>query len=289
MSLILFTFLLASCTRLTSHDGYYVDSQYPSQNTSQRIQYVVLHYTVEDDAKSIYLLTKGQVSAHYLIPSQPQQKNNQPVILQLVPETLKAWHAGDSRWQYHRSLNDNSIGIEIVNAGFSIDERGNKVWAPFHDIQIAALAPLVKDIMQRYNLPAENILGHSDIAPLRKSDPGRAFPWKVLSQQGIGAWPDDQTVKKYLSGRAANIPSDVLLLQKALKFYGYADIPLSGELDTATQKTISAFQMHFRPRNIDGQADAETEAIAFALSEKYRDMSRFAASNQLEQIQQIGD
>ncbi|ELX8379890.1 N-acetylmuramoyl-L-alanine amidase [Providencia vermicola] len=289
--LILFVFIISGCSTLSSRQGYYVDTSYPSRNTSERVQYVVLHYTVSNDDYSIYLLTKGQVSSHYLIPSQPTQKDNQPVVLQLVPEELKAWHAGDSHWRYHSGLNDISIGIEIVNAGFSVDKKGNKTWAPFNQSQISALIPLVKDIMQRYNIPAQNIVGHSDIAPLRKEDPGRAFPWETLAKQGIGAWPDAATVTNYLSGRSAYEPGNVLLLQKALRFYGYAEVPLSGQLDAQTQKIIRAFQMHFRPRNIEGKADAETEAIALALIEKYRDMSRFLSSNQFErpQVQHVGD
>ncbi|MDD9339302.1 MAG: N-acetylmuramoyl-L-alanine amidase [Providencia heimbachae] len=271
---ILFVFLLAGCSTPSSQTGYYLDHSNVSKNTSERIQYIVLHYTVSDDDYSIYLLTKGKVSSHYLLPSKPQQRNNLPVILQLVPEQLKAWHAGDSRWLYHTSLNDSSIGIEIVNSGYQVDKQGNKSWAPFNDEQIDALVPLVKDIMQRYNIPAENVIGHSDIAPLRKQDPGRAFPWQRLSQQGIGAWPDPKTVSKYLAGRNVNERSNVLQLQKALKFYGYSGIPLSGKLDVETQKTLRAFQLHFRPRDIDGLADAETEAIVLALIEKYRSIQK---------------
>ncbi|AMG68076.1 MULTISPECIES: N-acetylmuramoyl-L-alanine amidase [Providencia] len=287
--LILMVFIISGCSTLSPRQGYYVDNRYPSRNTSERVQYVVLHYTVSDDNQSIYLLTKGNVSSHYLIPSTPSQENNKPVVLQLVPESLKAWHAGDSHWLNSSNLNDTSIGIEIVNSGFSTDQNGRKIWAPFNQSQILALIPLVKDIMQRYNIPAQNIIGHSDIAPLRKEDPGRAFPWEELAKQGIGAWPDAATVKGYLSNRGKDEPSNVLLLQKALRFYGYAEIPLSGELDGQTQRIISAFQMHFRPRNIDGKADAETEAIALALIEKYRDMPRFLSTNSFThpQVQHI--
>ncbi|EKT53148.1 N-acetylmuramoyl-L-alanine amidase [Providencia sneebia] len=277
---ILALLLLSGCSTLSSRPGYYVDSSQPSKNTSERIQYVILHYTVADDDYSLHLLTQGQVSSHYLVTSEPEQKSDQPIVLQLVPEELKAWHAGHSHWLYHRNLNNSSIGIEIVNPGYQLDEQGNKTWPEFNESQIVALIPLIKDIMQRYNIPAENIIGHSDIAPLRKEDPGKAFPWERLSQHGIGAWPDAATVTKYLSGRTIDESSDLLKLQKALKFYGYTEIPLSGELDEETQKTISAFQMHFRPRNIDGLPDAETEAIAFALIEKYRNMSSFLKLNQ---------
>ncbi|HGN0869802.1 TPA: N-acetylmuramoyl-L-alanine amidase [Providencia alcalifaciens] len=270
-------FLLVGCSTTPSKTGYYLDQSYPSQNTSERIQFIVLHYTVSDDAHSIKILTKGKVSSHYLIPSQPAQKNGQPVILQLVPERLKAWHAGDSRWQYHHGLNDSSIGIEIVNEGL-VRKNGQDIWSPFNDSQIDALIPLLKDIMQRYDIPPENVIGHSDIAPLRKQDPGRAFPWQSLALHGIGAWPDPQTVNKYLAGRQINASVSVLNLQKALKFYGYAGIPLTGKLDKETKQTLRAFQMHYRPRDIDGRADAETEAIALALIEKYRNMPKFKQS-----------
>lgn len=270
---ILFAFLLLGCS--ASNKGYYLDNRYPSKNSSQRIQYVIIHYTVSDDARSIATLTQGKVSSHFLIPSVPETKNGQPVVLQLVPESLKAWHAGESYWLQHNGLNDISIGIEIVNTGVQKDVKGKQQWDPYNEAQIVALIPLIQDIMQRYSIPPENIIGHSDIAPLRKQDPGKAFPWQRLAQHGIGAWPDPKTVTKFLAGRNANEPASVLRIQKALNFYGYSTIPLSGKLDPQTKKTLRAFQLHFRPRDIEGQADAETEAIALALIEKYRDMQKF--------------
>lgn len=282
---ILFVSLLVGCSSPSLNNGYYLDNSYPSNNKSERIQYVILHYTVSDDAHSIKILTKGKVSSHYLILSEPDTKQGKPVVLQLVPERLKAWHAGDSRWLYHSGMNDISIGIEIVNPGFQGDKKGERSWPPFNDPQIAALIPLLKDIMLRNNIPPENIIGHSDIAPLRKQDPGKAFPWQRLSQQGIGAWPDPKTVTKFLAGRNVNEPASILRVQKALKFYGYSGIPLSGKLDTQTKKTLRAFQLHFRPRDIEGLADAETEAIALALIEKYRDLNKFKVFEKTKQLE----
>lgn len=272
---ILFVFLVLGCSTSGPNKGYYIDNSHPSKNRNERIQYIILHYTVSDDARSLELLTNGSVSSHYLIPSEPKVKSGKPVILQLVPEHLRAWHAGYSRWLHRRGLNDTSIGIEIVNAGLQEDSLGNQHWAPFNESQITALIPLVLDIMHRHNIPSENVIGHSDIAPLRKIDPGRVFPWQRLAQHGIGAWPDSATVARFLAGRNANEPTSVLRIQKALKFYGYSGIPLSGELDKQTQKTLQAFQLHFRQRDTEGLADAETEAIALALIEKYRDMENF--------------
>lgn len=133
-----------------------------------------------------------------------------------------------------------------------------------------ALIALTKDIIQRYQITPDNVLGHSDIAPLRKQDPDKLFPWERLAAAGIGAWPDPLTVIHYLAGRAPDAPADVSVIQSLLKRYGYDQIPQNGVLDEDTQKTISAFQMHFRPRDISGHADAETEAIAHALVDKYR-------------------
>lgn len=114
------------------------------------------------------------------------------------------------------------------------------------------------------------MLGHSDIAPLRKQDPGKLFPWARLAATGIGAWPDQSTVSKYLAGRSPTSPTEVSTIQALLKQYGYDQIPQNGMLDEETRKTSAAFQMHFRPADIRGNADAETEAIARALNEKYR-------------------
>ncbi len=229
-----------------------------------------MHYTALDDAASLKALTKGNVSAHYLVNSLPEMRDYKPVILQLVPEEKRAWHAGISSWNGRGNINDTSIGIEIVNPGFTQGMLGDKIWYPFNDKQMDAIALLAKDIIVRNKIDPDNVLGHSDIAPLRKQDPGRLFPWKKLALMGIGAWPDDSTVNKYLAGRDKYSPGDVLEIQKSLKKYGYDKIPQSGVLDEETRTTISAFQMHFRQDDIAGNADAETEAIAKALVEKYR-------------------
>jgi len=126
-----------------------------------------------------------------------------------------------------------------------------------------------KDIAQRYQISPDNIVGHSDIAPQRKYDPGPLFPWQRLAQQGLGAWPDSDRVAYYLAGRLPNSAVPVAPLQQALVRYGYS-VPTTGVLDSETQRVISAFQMHFRPANFSGQPDAETEAIALALVDKYR-------------------
>ncbi|HEN3618738.1 TPA: N-acetylmuramoyl-L-alanine amidase [Yersinia enterocolitica] len=268
--------LLAGCSsshrdnphQLIDRGEYKVDTSTPSIAQNERVRFLVLHYTATDDAESLRLLTQGDVSAHYLVKTHPEILDGKPVVLQLVPESQRAWHAGVSYWQGRNSLNDTSIGIEIVNKGFT-ERMLRREWYPYNESQIELIERLTKDILERYNIDPTNVVAHSDIAPLRKSDPGPLFPWKRLAEQGIGAWPDDATVTKYIDGRNKNDLASVAIIQQALAHYGY-QIPQSGELDDETSQVIKAFQMHFRAQDFSGIPDVETEAIALALVEKYR-------------------
>lgn len=236
---------------------------------SNQPKFLIFHYTALNDADSINVLSAGNVSIHYLIPTTALMgKAKKLPVIQMVDEKKVAWHAGQSRWGNQTGLNQSSIGIEIVNFGFYPRLLGRQ-WLNFEAEQIALLTELSKDIIERYNIPPENILGHSDIAPQRKLDPGKLFPWQQLAAQGIGAWPEEKRVNQYLAGRLPDAPLDsVTQLQQALANYGY-DIPQNGQLDKPTQRVIRAFQMHFRPANISGLPDAETEAIAQALVDQY--------------------
>lgn len=259
--------LLSACqSSLESRHGYWVDTAHPAQGARPRIKVVVIHYTAEDLPSSLATLTDREVSAHYLIPQQPAQKRGEGVIWQLVPESELAWHAGPSFWRGATRINDTSIGIEIVNRGYKRTLTGVE-WQPFTPAQINVLVALVKDITQRYAITPENVVGHSDIAPQRKQDPGPLFPWQQLAEQGLGAWPDNATVQRYLKGQVAETPVDQAVLLDVLQRYGY-------DVSTATtpqmqRKLIAAFQMHFRARDYRGIADAETLAIARALLAKY--------------------
>ena len=273
------SFMMVACTTpkqpenktITDKGTYYVDTAYPAKGMNDRVRFLIMHYTALDDSVSLKTLTEEEVSAHYLVPEHPAWKNNKPVVLQLVPEEKRAWHAGVSNWHGRINLNDSSIGIEIVNPGYTLNAlTNNKTWYAYNEKQVDAISVLAKDIIERYQITPDNVLGHSDIAPLRKSDPGKLFPWEKLSTRGIGAWPDAETVYKYLAGRSPDEQGNIAEIQQALSQYGYDKIPQTGELDKETRETISAFQMHFRPGNISGNADAQTEAIAKALVEKYR-------------------
>ncbi|MDR0217812.1 MAG: N-acetylmuramoyl-L-alanine amidase [Enterobacteriaceae bacterium] len=259
---------------LEERGSFLIDRSY-SYSTKQdlkSVKFLVLHYTALDDLDSLRVLTSGQVSAHYVISSRPKYEHNEPIVFQLSSEKEKTWHAGRSEWQGYQSLNNDSIGVEIVNCGFRTFIKRDVIeteWCEYHPSQIDALIRLAKNIIGRYNIEAVNVVGHSDIAPLRKKDPGPVFPWKVLYEHGIGAWPDPATVSKYLANRPPDAQVSVAVIQKVLANYGYS-IPQTGYLDDDTRRTIKAFQMHFRPADFQGNPDAETEAIALALIEKYK-------------------
>jgi N-acetylmuramoyl-L-alanine amidase len=260
--------LLTACTSTTVDRGaYYADTSHHAQYADTRIRFLVMHYTEIDEAQSLNVLTTEPVSAHYLVPAAPRMKNGEPVVWQLVPESQRAWHAGVSAWQGTTELNAASIGIENVNLG-PIDTPQGRTWQPYPPAQVDALIRLAKDIVTRYGIPPTRVVGHSDIAPQRKTDPGPVFPWKQLYDAGIGAWPDAASVTADLAGRAPDAPADVHGLQQKLARYGY-DVATDGVLDEKTRRVFAAFQMHFRPRDYAGNPDAETDAIAQALLDKY--------------------
>nr|WP_308601556.1 N-acetylmuramoyl-L-alanine amidase [Massilia sp. Dwa41.01b] len=177
--------LLAGCTTTGPN---VVDKTFNAKGQASRVRFLVLHYTVSDKPASLKILTEQQVSAHYLLTDDPT-----PKIFGLVDESRAAYHAGNSSWKGFTQLNNSSIGIEIVNPGWQ-DTPNGRVYAPFPQSQIDALIPLVKDIVARHKIAPENVLGHSDIAPLRKQDPGPMFPWYQLAQAGLVVWPDANRV-----------------------------------------------------------------------------------------------
>lgn len=260
--------LLAGCAGekgIVEKEGYQLDTRRQAQAAYPRIKVLVIHYTADDFDSSLATLTDKQVSSHYLVPAVPPRYNGKPRIWQLVPEQELAWHAGISAWRGATRLNDTSIGIELENRGWQ-KSAGVKYFTPFEPAQIQALIPLAKDIIARYHIKPENVVAHADIAPQRKDDPGPLFPWQQLAQQGIGAWPDAQRVNFTLPG-ARRTPVDTASLLELLARYGYDVKP--DMTPREQRRVIMAFQMHFRPTLYNGEADAETQAIAEALLEKY--------------------
>lgn len=249
--------LLAGCAT-PPPSGPVIDHTYTAKGQASRVRFLVLHYTAQGRDRSLHTLTEQEVSAHYLVTDDPV-----PVIYNLVDEKNAAWHAGNSSWKNFTQLNNSSIGIEIVNPGWK-DTPNGRVYAPFPQSQINALIPLVRDIMARHHIAPENVLGHSDIAPLRKQDPGPTFPWQQLAAAGLVTWPDAGHVAALAPYFQAQLP-DVAWYQKKLATWGYGLVQ-SGQLDEQTRTVLSAFQMKYRPANIDGNPDAETAALLETLT-----------------------
>ncbi len=214
----------------------------PSPNHDARpapIDMLILHYTgmgTGEEALARLCDPAARVSAHYTIAEDG-------TIWRHVAEARRAWHAGVSYWAGETNINARSIGIELVNPGHEFGYR------PFAEPQIAALIALSTGILARHAIPAHRVLGHSDVAPARKSDPGELFPWERLAAAGIGLWPELP---------AGGMPWEAETFAAALARFGYGVPPA---VDTPLETVITAFQRHFRPSRIDGHADSECAAI----------------------------
>jgi N-acetylmuramoyl-L-alanine amidase len=209
------------------------------------IDTLILHYTGMVSAEAA--LTRlcdpaAKVSAHYVI-------DEDGAVIALVPEELRAWHAGVSIWQGSERLNDRSIGIELVNPGHEFGYR------PFLEPQYEACIGLCRDILDRRPIPARRVLAHSDVAPSRKQDPGELFDWQRLAKAGIGLWPARDG-----AGRRRPVAD----LQRDLARLGYG-LAQTGIMDAQTRAVLIAFQRHFRPELIDGSPDPATLARLDAL------------------------
>jgi N-acetylmuramoyl-L-alanine amidase len=213
----------------------------PSPNREPRpagavIDILVLHYTgmrTAEEALARMCDPAARVSAHYCI-------DETGTITRLVPEVECAWHAGVSYWRGHRNVNARSIGIELANPGHEFG------YIPFPEIQLTALILLASAIVRRHGIARRDVVGHSDIAPARKRDPGELFDWKRLAAAGIGLWPQPA---------AEADPEDVPMMMET---YGYR---------IHEEGAIAAFQRHFRPERIDGVADDETARLLAGLLE----------------------
>lgn len=257
---------------------------HPSPNQDDRVRFLVLHFTDGDFRRSLGVLTDASssapVSAHYLL-SPPGAPAAAPRIYRLVNESRRAWHAGVSHWQGRSGLNDTSIGIEIVYSPMcqrsSIDKvpaaseesTAECAYPDYPPAQIEALIRLARDVLSRHpQIDPTGVVGHADIAPNRKLDPGPSFPWHTLHEAGIGAWYDAADVARFRE-RLELMPPSLPLLQDALRAYGY-DLAASGVLDQPTRDAVLAFQTHFLPEQRGAEPDAHVTAIALALVRKYK-------------------
>ncbi len=232
----------------------------PSPNHNARkapVDMLVLHYTGMASAEAAITRLKdpaAEVSAHYVV-------REDGVVVQMVSERDRAWHAGVSAWQGDGDLNSRSIGIEIVNGGHDVPLADGAL-PPYPDRQIAAVTSLCRAILARHAIPQTRIVGHSDIAPDRKRDPGEHFPWPRLARAGIGLWPDvtagggGATLIGRGLGRSDQGPP-VRRVQALLAGIGYG-LDLSGCYDEATESVVRAFQRRWLPERLTGQVDIET-------------------------------
>jgi N-acetylmuramoyl-L-alanine amidase len=233
-------------------DSSVVADVIPSENYGERRNgrtpdMIVLHYTgMADGNMAVHRLTTigTEVSSHYIVHEDGR-------IIQSVQESRRAWHAGASAWAGEADINSCSIGVEIINGGHDYG------LPPYPLRQIAAAIALCKGIIIRRNIPRHRVLGHSDISPGRKQDPGEKFPWALLAASGVGQYV---IPAKIVPGPAMTVGAagdHVRALQEALASYGYG-VTVSGIFDFATVEVVTAFQRHFRPALIDGIADVST-------------------------------
>src|SRR6516165_5892688 len=212
-----------------------------SRGEAARIDMLVLHYTGMTSARAALERLCDRVagvSAHYLV-----EENGS--IWRLVPETRRAFHAGRSCWEGERDLNAVSVGIEIVNPGHEWGYR------PFPELQMLSVERLCREVLMRHPVPPRRVVGHSDIAPDRKSDPGELFDWPRLARAGIGTWPEPANDLAHRRGRGVGVVERAGALAD-LAAIGY---PVTAGAETAV---VTAFQRRFRPERWDGRLDAET-------------------------------
>ena len=223
------------------------------KNRSKKlIKFVIIHYTgMQSEIASIKRLknAKSKVSCHYII-------NKKGRVIRLIKDNYVAWHAGKSKWKKFTNLNNNSIGIELTNKGHQFGYEN------FSIKQINSLIILCKNLKQKYRIKKENFLGHSDIAPLRKNDPGEKFPWRKLSNHKIGKW---YSLKKSNFRVKSNKKKTDLLFFKNIHKIGYRYFNIKRR-DLSDKKIIKSFQRHYLPNNITGKIDKKTLKISHFLT-----------------------
>ncbi len=237
--------------------------EHPSPNHDGRpagvaIDMLVLHYTgMTSAAAALARLCDpaAKVSAHYLI-------DVDGTVYALVGEHRRAWHAGVASWRGRGDVNGRSVGVEIVNPGHEFGYR------PFPEAQMAAVEALGRAIVARQPVPPRHVLGHSDVAPGRRQDPGELFDWARLAAAGVGLWPAAKVARGEmgLSLRPGDAGKPVVEIQWALADFGYG-VAVDGAFGAETERIVAAFQRHFRPRLVDGVVDPETAQLIFMVHE----------------------
>ena len=232
----------------------------PKKRASKQIKFIIFHYTgmtSESEASKRLTDIQSEVSCHYLI------KNNGEIV-KMVPDLYIAWHAGESSWKNHKSLNQNSIGIEITNPGH---EHGYK---KFTQKQITSLLRLSKFLIKEYKISPKNILGHSDIAVLRKRDPGEKFPWEYLSKNKIGIWHTLKNQDLIKNRKLKTSKEEEKFFFNNLFKIGYSKKPLRDiSKNKYLRELAKTFQRRFRQQLVDGKIDQECLLISKNLIKAY--------------------
>lgn len=226
----------------------------PSPNFNDRkrpVSLLVLHYTGMDDAEAAIARLcdpDAGVSSHYVV-------DEEGAVSRLVPEDKRAWHAGAGEWRGETDVNSASVGVEIVNGGHCYGLPA------FPDAQIEAVAALSRDIIARHAIKPSGVIGHSDLAPERKLDPGERFPWRRLAADGVGVWPAGVEGDRSIRHGPGQGSGDALArLQARLRAIGYGE-PGDGAYTARTRAVVAAFQRRFRPSGVDGLIDGETARL----------------------------
>lgn len=230
----------------------------PAPNIDERVggpaDMLLIHYTgvVEAEKALKWLcMEASKVSCHYFVFEDGR-------VVQSVPEEKRAWHAGVSSWQGIEDNNSRAIGIEISNPGHEFG------YVPFNDVQMDSVIALCKDICRRNAIQAHRVIGHSDVAPSRKQDPGELFPWNKLHEQGIGHWVPEAPMRDGRFLQMGEEGQPVEALQSMFALYGYG-LEVTGVFDQKTQDVVTAFQRHWRQSKVDGVADTSTIETLHAL------------------------
>jgi len=224
------------------------------------VSMLILHYTGMENgetAKARLCDPAAEVSAHWLV-------HEDGMADRLVDEDKRAWHAGRGSWNGITDVNSASIGIEIVNGGHNVPLADGSL-PPYPDAQILAVIKLAKDIIERHDIQPRNIVGHSDIAPERKEDPGEHFPWQGLAAAGVGIWPGDLPEDDRILFEAGDRDRGISIIQRGLADLGYG-ASVTGCLDEPTQAIIRAVQRRYRPAKIDGIIDMQVMEVLKRLS-----------------------
>lgn len=252
--------ILSGCSSIRPFNVSQIDHSIDAKSQESRVRFLIIHYTTLNQARSLQALSQQGVSSHYLVGD-----DLPTTVYRLVDENRMAYHAGISSWKTFTQLNASSIGIEIVNLGYQELPDGRQYQA-FPQQQIDAVITLVKDIVERHKIKPENILGHAEIAPQRKPDPGPLFPWKQLANASLILWPNEEEVIFKKAIYEQELP-DIVWMQKKLSDIGYAT-PQTGVWDQETRNVLIAFQTRYRPSLFDGTLDPESAALLDVVSGK---------------------